>query len=216
MTTDSIRFIKPDIPYDALNLDAKWLNFGVGGSEAKFPANVDNVAGWFKKYGYIVNAQNNINMEYNGTFTLMFWAKCVDFELVDSIYGVQWILVLNNGTNIRVKIPDIVDLTEWNHYSIVRDEYNNITFRVNGTSIKRVQSNEVLDLNDKSYMWFGSKYNRTVGDEVILDDILLFDGVVYTEDFDELPTDYIDVSQFKRLLYIITTTGEVWGYSKEE
>lgn len=215
MSTNCVRFNNPNIPYDALNGDAMWINFGVGGSDARFPTNVDSVSGWFRKNGYLVNAQTHINMEFDNLFTVMFWAKCIDRGAVDGIYGVQWVLTLNDNVAIRVQIPDTVTLTDWNHYSIVRDENNVITFRVNGTTIRTEISSAIFDLSDESCMWFGSKYKKVTGDECIVDDILIFDGAAYTEDFDELPTDYIDVTQFTRLLYIITSTGEVWGYGVE-
>lgn len=214
MSTSCVRFEKVDIPYDVLNSDAKLLNFGVGGVEARFPANANNAAGWFKRNGYVVNAQDSLSMAFNSTFTIMFWAKFVDKLTTDDVYGNNWILILDDGSIISVQIPVWVTTTNWNHYSIVRDVDNIITMRINGTSVKTSTNSATFDLSNSSYMYLGNTNRYTVGYEVIADDILIFDGALYDGDFIALPDDYIDVSSFRQLLYIITSTGEVWGYAQ--
>ena len=109
MGTSCVRFNEEVIPYDVLNSDAKLLNFGVSGSEAKFPTNINNRAGWFKRNGYVVNAQDNLSMAFAGTFTLMFWAKFTNKLNTDDVYGNRWILILDDGSSISFTIFAILN-----------------------------------------------------------------------------------------------------------
>ena len=43
---------------------------------------------------------------------------------------------------------------------------------------------------------------------------IIIDTEVYSSDY-TLPTEYVDVSNFKNCLYIKVSTGEVWGYKED-
>jgi len=217
MSTSCVRFDKNIIPYDVLNLEAKLVNFGVCGSTAKFPENINNSSGWFVRNSYIVNAQDDFHMRFDSVFTVMFWAKFIERPYVDEVYGNRFILILDDGSVISYRIPDSsISIADWNHYSIIRDVDNIISMRINGMTVRSEVNSAPFDLTNSSYIYLGNSNRYATGYDVITDDILIFNGMLYDSDFSELPDDYIDVTQFKQLLYIISSTGEVWGYGLEE
>lgn len=217
MANNCVRFKVENTPYDEVDINANWVNMNVGYDEAKFTIDEDkdgvndNSSGRFTRHSFIVNHENeSFDTEHN--FTIAFWAKCPAKSEIDSWYPNKLILILDTSNVIAENIPTSIDVTQWHQYSIVRDENDLITFRVDGTKFKEETNSTHLKLTSNSYVWFGNDDPVATGYDVIADDIFIFDGSV---DFSKVSTDYIDTKHEKRCLYIDSETGQVYGYRKD-
>lgn len=182
MANNCVRFKVENTPYDEIDLNANWVNMNVGYDTAKFTIDEDkdgandNSSGVFRRNSYIVNHENE-SFDTDGNFTIAFWAKCPAKSEIDSIYPCKLILILDTDNVIAADIPSTVDETQWHQYSIVRDENDLITFRVDGTKFKEETNGTHLKLTSNSYVWFGSDNTVATGYDVIADDIFIFDWV---------------------------------------
>lgn len=217
MANNCVRFKVENTPYDEIDINANWVNMNVGYDTAKFTIDEDedgindNSSGVFRRSSYIVNHENeSFDTEHN--FTIAFWAKCPAKSEIDSWYPNKLILILDTDNVIAENIPTSIDVTQWHQYSIVRDENDLITFRVDGTKFKEETNSTHLKLTSNSYVWFGNDDPVATGYDVIADDIFIFDGSI---DFSTQSTDYIDTKHEKRCLYIDSETGQVYGYRKD-
>lgn len=212
MSNTAVRFKKNDIPYDAFNEKAKLVNFGVKGVDPKFTSTTNN-AGNFSHNSYLGNGQIDLDMNFTGKFTVSFWAKFPTGGLgTSAVADNVFFMILNDGTEIKHTITSTD--TNWHHYSIVRDGTNAIVMRVDGVTVETATSNAPLNLQDNSYIGLGNIYRHFTGYDVITDDIVILNGSLWKADFDtNLPADYIDLADYRQFLYIVVSTGEVWGYS---
>ena len=88
--------------------------------------------------------------------------------------------------------------------------------RINGTTIGSLTANTTtLNLLSTSYIFLGNENFQATGYNMIVDDILIIDAVLWDTDYTKMPTDYIDVSSFSHCLFMKPSTGEIWGYQKE-
>lgn len=217
MSNNCVRFKMENTPYDDIDINANWVNMNVGYDTAKFTIDEnedgvnDNSSGVFRRNSYIVNHEKeSFDTEHN--FTIAFWAKCPAKSEIDSIYPCKLILILDTDNVIAADIPSTVDETQWHQYSIVRDENDLITFRVDGVSFNTATNSTHLKITSSSYVWFGSDNPVATGYDVIADDIFIFDGSV---EFSTPSTDYINTKMEKRCLFIDSKTGTVYGYGKD-
>jgi len=217
MDVSCLRTYKIALPYDALNLESVLLNFQYGGEIARFPTtdNPDNASAIFNRNTYLVNAKTNLNIRFSEMFTVAFWAKFVSKSFTETLKPNRFMLILEDGTVLTADIPSSITATNWNHYSIVKDAQDLVSMRINGTTVASVTSTSAIDLTGNSFVYIGNENRYMTGHDVIVDDVLMVDAPLWNADFSTLPSDYIDVAQFVRTLYIITSTGQVWGYKKD-
>jgi len=210
----NIRFERISNPYDVINSKAKLLNFGVKQDTAKWSSSLTNVSGKFVHNSYVVNGQIDLSMAFNGSFTATFWAKFPTgglgiSDLTDTVFA-----VILPDTTISYTIQSVD--TNWHYYTITRDSSDNVVLRIDGETVASGTSSEPFNLMNDSYIVLGNRQRHYTGYDVIADDILIVDGLLWKQDFDtNLPTDYIDLGEFRKYLYIIVSTGEVWGYSQD-
>lgn len=204
-----IRFKKFYTPFDEINKRANWLYMCASNEEGKFEVEEKNSASClFTRNTYIFNYQDTQEVKFEKMFSIVFWAKCPKKALIDK----NTLTVIFDSANIISVDLSSVDLTVWHQYSIVRDENNDITVRVDGTVLHTDNNTSILNLTNGSYIYFGSINPNSTGYDVILDDILLFDGSL---DFSTVSNNYLDTQNYKKCLYIETSTGKVWGYKKD-
>ena len=207
-----LRFEKQDNPYDAFSEKAKYVNFGVRADTARWTSSAKNVSAKFGHNSYVTNGQQDLSMKFNGSFTASFWAKFPTGGLgLSSLTPTVFAVVLPDTTvSYTISAPD----TAWHYYTITRDANDVITLRIDGTTVTTGTSSQPFDLMNDSFIILGNKQRHYTGYDVIADDIIIVDGLLWKQDFDmNLPTDYIDLSVFRQYLYIVVSTGEVWGYS---
>ena len=207
------RFKKPDVAVNTLSSLSVPVNFGVGGHAAKFPLDdVDAVSGIFYHNTYIVDGYESLDMSFPDMFTIAFWAKFEQGQIEDTIYGNRFVVILEDGTTIEANIPSSVVLTSWNYYTVVRDDSNDIKMAINGNVIYTANSSANFNLKSGCYIYLGNLNKHSTGYVVAADDILICDTALYDGSFTP-PTEYIDLSSFRQFLYIVVSTGEVWGYA---
>ena len=201
-------------PKDPLMSTQKLLNMAIKRSDAKF-TNTDNRVGTlFQKDTYLYQLNDDIDAyKYTGTFTVCFWAKFKDLGRTDEAFGNKIILILNDGTTISADIPSNVNMTNYHWIKIQRDASDVITIYLDNTAIETQTSNAVFSLADNSYIFMGNTNRYFTGYEVIVDDILIFGGIV--DATDTTPIDYLNPASFTMLLYIKVSDGSVWGYKEE-
>lgn len=201
-------------PKDPLMSTQKLLNMAIKRSDAKF-TNTDNRVGTlFQKDTYLYQLNNDIDAyKYTETFTVCFWAKFKDLGHTDEAFGNKIILILNDGTTISADIPSNVNMTNYHWVKIQRDTSDVITIYLDNTAIETQTSNAVFSLADNSYIFMGNTNRYFTGYDVIVDDILIFGGIV--DATDTTPIDYLNPASFTMLLYIKVSDGSVWGYADD-
>ena len=219
MSSRAVRSLINALPYDDFDSSAKLVNFGAIHDTGKFnsiPENVDNDSLRYLHNTYLTDGQYNINVSFGGVFSISFWAKFPATSLGESdLSDIRFILVLNNGQKLEHTISSSDN--NWHHYSIVRESNGMTTMRIDGLTVGTpTVTSAALNLTDNSYIYLGqSEYRYYDGYEVITDDVCIVDGVLWTQDFTtELPDDYLDLSKFKHYLYVVVSTGEVYGYAE--
>lgn len=216
MANTAVRFEKEDNPYDGFNQDAKWVNFGVLSETAKWTSNVNNRSGVFGHNSYVANGQADLVMQFDSSFTISFWAKFPAGGLgVSDLTDNKFFIILDDGYTLDYTIPN-TDLDNlWHHYSIVRTGNNDITMRIDGVTVATGNSDELFDLLGASYFGLGNYMRHYTGYDVVADDIVIVRGALWKTDFPtSLPLDYLDLGNFRQYLYIVVSTGEVWGYAQ--
>lgn len=210
MSNTAIRFDSNTIPYDDFNSDSKLVGFGVAGESPRF--GVENKSALFLHNTYVGQGAQSISISFDGVFTVSFWAKFPAKSFGSSAYGNKFFIILNEGKEISYEIPTTDN--SWHHYSIVRDSTSTIILRIDGVTVVSDTSQESLNLMDKSFIGLGSSVRYYEGYDVIVDDIVIIAGTLWKSDFgSDLPSDYIDLGNWRKYLYIIPSTGEVWGYA---
>lgn len=216
MSSKAVRSKKNSNPYDAFDGMAKLVNFGAVSDIGKFntiPENVDNDSIKFTDNTYLTDGQYNLDMVFVNIFSISFWAKFPATERGKSdLSNTRFILILDDETKIEHIITNPDNL--WHHYSIVRESNGRTTMRIDGVTVETpIITSAALNLSNNSYIYLGDNYKYYEGYDVIVDDLCVVDGVLWTRDFDsDLPTDYLDLSKFKHYLYVVVGSGEVWGY----
>ena len=197
------------LPKDCLNLLSNMINMAVKRGAPKF-TNTNNIVGQLYTEGaFVFNYTETIPYKYTAEFTICFWAKFIDKGHIDEAFPNSIKLVLNDNSVISAPIPSGITQTDYNWYKVQRDKNNLISFYVNNTLIYSATSSVLFDLSDKSYLFLGNQNRYFTGYDVLVDDILLFESCVpYT---DTLPTTYLDLVNFVKLLYIKSSDGSVWG-----
>ena len=219
MSKSCTRIKKPNIPTDLLNSNIDWVNVAASTSNAVFTTDLYN-SGLFTRnsYYYSNKTSSDYSLSFSNIFTVTFWAKAQAGAIVDTVYPNRFVLALDGtSTNIlSVEIPSTVTITDWNHYDITRSTDGNIYMRINGTTIGSLTANTTtLNLLSTSYIFLGNENFQATGYNMIVDDILIIDTVLWDTDYTTMPKDYIDVSSFNHCLFMKPSTGEIWGYQKE-
>lgn len=198
------------------NENEPFLSLGVNGYNSPFDENNKYTAACFKENSMIVSNSDNTNLRYADIFTVCFWVKFPKKAIIDTVYPNKFIFVMNNGEAVidYVLTEEKILNDEWHYFVVTRDINNNIIFMIDGKVIKTVENNtEIFDLNDNSYIYLGCDNYNSTGYDVAIDDFIVIDTNIFQNDI-SVPTDYIDVSQFKYCLYIKVSTGEVFGYTE--
>ena len=213
------RIKKPNIPTDLLNSNIDWVNVAVSTSNAVFTNDLYN-SGLFTRNSYLYSNKTatDYSLKFSGIFTITFWAKAQAGAITDTVYLNKFVFAYDGtSTNIlSVSIPSTITLTDWNHYDITRSTDGNTYMRINGTTIGSLTANtSTLNLLSDSYLFLGNENTYATGYNMIVDDILIIDTVLWDTDYTKMPTDYIDVSSFSHCLFMKPSTGEIWGYQKE-
>ena len=219
MSKSCTRIKKPNIPTDLLNSNIDWVNVAVSTSNAVFTNDLYN-SGLFTRNSYLYSNKTatDYSLKFSDIFTITFWAKAQAGAITDTVYPNRFVLALDGtSTNIlSVEIPSTVTITDWNHYDITRSTDGNIYMRINGTTIGSLTANTTtLNLLSTSYIFLGNENFQATGYNMIVDDILIIDTVLWDTDYTTMPKDYIDVSSFNHCLFMKPSTGEIWGYQKE-
>ena len=206
MSNVGVRIKKEDIPYDAFVKKAKLVNFGVFGTQSNFTTTTNN-AGLFNKNTYLLEYQPNFNLNFTGKFTVSFWAKREHNYSIGNVF----FIIFDDGTKMTCQYT--ID-KEWHHYSAVRDKNDDIIMRIDGKMVAVLNSTSPLNLNNNSYIGIGNTYDKNNKNlKIAADDIVILETSLWASDFDNDPlTDYLDLSKYRRFLYIVVSTGEVWGY----
>lgn len=218
MSSRVIRSHLNALPYDDFEVSAKMVNFGAISDIGKFNnivANADNDSLNYVHNSYISDGQGMLNVNFTGVFTVSFWAKFpATVRGLSELTNIRFMIVLNDGTVINHNITNPDNL--WHHYSVVRSADGLTTMRIDGETVETpIITSAALNLENDSYIYLGDIYRYYDGCNVIVDDLCIVDGVVWTQDFDtELPDDYLDLSKFRHYLYVIVSTGEVYGYAE--
>lgn len=219
MSKSCTRIKKPNIPTDLLNSNIDWVNVAVSTSNAVFTNDLYN-SGLFTRNSYLYSNKTatDYSLKFSGIFTITFWAKAQAGAITDTVYPNKFVFAYGGtSTNIlSVNIPSTITLTDWNHYDITRSTDGNTYMRINGTTIGSLTANaSILNLLSDSYLFLGNENTYATGYNMIVDDILIIDTVLWDTDYTKMPTDYIDVSSFSHCLFMKPSTGEIWGYQKE-
>ena len=219
MSKSCTRIKKPNIPTDLLNSNIDWVNVAVSTSNAVFTNDLYN-SGLFTRNSYLYSNKTatDYSLKFSGIFTITFWAKAQTGAITDTVYPNKFVFAYDGtSTNIlSVDIPSTVTITDWNHYDITRSTDGNTYMRINGTTIGSLTANTSdLNLLLNSYLFLGNENTYATGYNMIIDDILIIDAVLWDIDYTKMPTDYIDVSSFSHCLFMKPSTGEIWGYQKE-
>lgn len=216
MSNRAIRMYTPDQPYDEWNKPAKLMNFGVRASEArwsKVAGNENRKSIYYKLNTYVPDCQLELDLNFPTVFTVCFWAKFPAAKNGDSDISMpRFLVILDDGTVLRetISTPD----NEWHYYAVCRDNSNVIRMFIDGIALStEVTSTVPLNLANNSYVYVGQDRQTFTGDEVIVDDLCIVEGALYTGNF-SLPTNYIDLSGYKSYLVIEISTGKVWGYKE--
>ena len=219
MSKSCTRIKKPNIPTDLLNSNIDWVNVAVSTSNAVFTNDLYN-SGLFTRNSYLYSNKTatDYSLKFSGIFTIIFWAKAQAGAITDTVHPNKFVFAYDGtSTNIlSVSIPSTITLTDWNHYDITRSTDGNTYMRINGTTIGSLTANtSTLNLLSDSYLFLGNENTYATGYNMIVDDILIIDAVLWDTDYTKMPTDYIDVSSFSHCLFMKPSTGEIWGYQKE-
>ena len=219
MSKSCTRIKKPNIPTDLLNSNIDWVNVAVSTSNAVFTNDLYN-SGLFTRNSYLYSNKTatDYSLKFSDIFTITFWAKAQAGAITDTVYPNKFVFAYDGtSTNIlSVNIPSTVTITDWNHYDITRSTDGNTYMRINGTTIGSLTANaSILNLLSDSYLFLGNENTYATGYNMIVDDILIIDAVLWDTDYTKMPTDYIDVSSFSHCLFMKPSTGEIWGYQKE-
>lgn len=212
------RFSKPNTPTDILNSNIEWVNVGILPNKPVFTKHdATNSSGLFRQNSFIYSDKTEFNFKFSNLFSICFWAKASVGRIADTVYSNKFILQLDKDNVVSAEIPSVITLTNWNYYDITRALDGNIYIRINGTTIKSIDTNTTeLDFLGESYIFLGNNNRFATGYEMQVDDIFIIDTAINNEDYQELPSDYIDVGAFTHCLFIKVSTGEVWGYAKED
>lgn len=219
MSKSCTRIKKPNIPTDLLNSNIDWVNVAVSTSNAVFTNDLYN-SGLFTRNSYLYSNKTatDYSLKFLDIFTITFWARAQAGAITDTVYPNKFVFAYDGtSTNIlSVNIPSTITLTDWNHYDITRSTDGNTYMRINGTTIGSLTANaSILNLLSDSYLFLGNENTYATGYNMIVDDILIIDTVLWDTDYTKMPTDYIDVSSFSHCLFMKPSTGEIWGYQKE-
>lgn len=101
-----------------------------------------------------------------------------------------------------------------NFYNIIRNSKNEVFLKINGKTIAQSTTAITVPFNISSgrgSIFLGNLNRWSTGYTVNMDDILIFNKVIWEDDFTVLPTDYIDLSTLRHYLVIDAATGNVYG-----
>ena len=103
-----------------------------------------------------------------------------------------------------------VDVLDKFFVRITRNSSNLVEISINGDIVATDTVADTFNLSDNSYVFIGNQNKYFTGYDVIVDDILILDNKVSY--LDTVPTDYLKLFRFYKLLYIDTTNNKVYGY----
>ena len=177
------------------------------------------VATTFKKNTYLYNV-GEIPYTYDKEFTICFWAKFEKLKDVDEVHPNCIHIIFNDGTSIGTTLPKTIGTdnkelvqTDWNWYKIQRDTNNTVTIYVNNEQIATGTNTAVFNLNDKSYIYLGNDSKTLTGYDVTVDDVIIFGGT--NEYLKDIPTDYLELSKFYKMVYIKVADNSVWAMREQ-
>lgn len=218
MANTHLRFTKPFETTDEVLPTRKWYSLAVTAEDARFPSSKvfkNPVSARFGEGASITNYGDDIIFCFTKAFTATFWAKFTSGAITDSLYPNIFTCIFDAENVISVAIPTTVSLTSWNFYTVMRDTDGIVYLKINGKTVQKSDAAITVPfhLTDGSSLFLGGINRYATGDEVIADDILLFSGVIWGDDFDATTevTDYIDLSSLRHYLIIDTKTGAVYG-----
>ena len=215
MAKSCTRFKIPNTPDDILNSNIDWVNVGILPNNPVFTSTT-NSSGMFRQNSLIYSNNTSFDFTFSDIFTVAFWAKATQGQITDTVYSNKFIVQLDVNNVLSVDIPSTVVLTNWNYFEITRATNRNVYLRINGTTVGTLSSNSTpLNFLSNSYVYIGNNNRFSTGYEISVDDIFIIDTVLHEDDYQVLPTSYIDVDAFNYCLFIKVSTGEVWGYQKE-
>lgn len=219
MSNSNYRWYEEIRPKDNLSKASKVIEMNSTRHEPKFTNKDSQVATTFRLNTYLMNIAT-VPYTYSGEFTICFWAKFVDKNKIDEAYPNSIRLILNDGTSVGATLPSTigtnktpVTYTDWNWYKIERNSNNVISIKVNNEEIASATNSALLDLNDKSYLFLGNLNKNFTGYDVTVDDILIFGGTCTY--LNNIPTDYLELTKFYKLIYIKSSDNSVWAMREE-
>lgn len=206
MVVDSITFDSANNPIDNLNEKADWKNIGAI-SEDSYYTDSPKKAGSYMIDSFIQNQQENYTAVFDFMFTLAFWAKMP----TDRNDNNKIIMMFNNNSYIELKLD--IDVTQYHHYSIVRDETYNVVIRIDGKTIHQTNNTATLNFLDNSFLFIGD-INST--SDVVMDDFILIDTAMWRQDFDASALkSVVETDPYKDQVFV-EENNVAWGYTYEE
>lgn len=202
-------------PIENMSSASKLIGMNTIRQEPRFKNTKNYVSTTFKKDTYLYNVAE-IPYTYDKEFTVCFWAKFEKLKNVDEVHPNCIHIIFNDGTSIGTVLPKTIGAnntelvqTDWNWYKIQRDSENTVTIYINNEQIATGTNTAVFDLNDKSYLYLGNDSKTLTGYNVTVDDVLIFGGT--NEYLKDIPTDYLDLSKFYKMVYIKSSDNSVWA-----
>lgn len=193
---------------DTLNKKSNWLDMGVSHVEPRFVNSANITGAMYQQGSYAFNYNEDIYLNFTSMFTVRFWAKSSAGAIPDALYKNKIAIVIA-GTAVSVDIPDTVDLTSWNYFTITRDIENKLDISINGNIVYTDTHAGDFNLNSDGYVYIGNQNRYATGFNFTVDDFVVYDGSV---DATDVASDYLDLDTIKQIL-IIDASGQVWGYS---
>ena len=206
-------------PIELMSKSSKLIDMNTVRRDPRFSNKKGYVATTFKKNTYLYNV-GEIPYTYDNEFTVCFWAKFEKLKDVDEVHPNSIHIIFNDGTSIGTTLPKTIGTdnkelvqTDWNWYKIQRDTNNTVAIYVNNEQIATGTNTAVFNLNDKSYIYLGNDSKTLTGYDVTVDDVLIFGGV--NEYIKDIPTDYLELSKFYKMVYIKVTDNSVWAMREQ-
>lgn len=202
-------------PIENMSSASKLIGMNTIRQEPRFKNTKNYVSTTFKKDTYLYNVAE-IPYTYDKEFTVCFWAKFEKLKNVDEVHPNCIHIIFNDGTSIGTVLPKTIGAnntelvqTDWNWYKIQRDSENTVTIYINNEQIATGTNSAVFDLNSSSYIYLGNDSKTLTGYNVTVDDVLIFGGT--NEYLKDIPTDYLDLSKFYKMVYIKSSDNSVWA-----